>query len=93
MPLMCKSTAHLQPGKPETVHHAGIYQENIGSKASMGASSHRDQGWEEGKHVDHAGEEGICQPDSRVRYHGIHDIARTHGSNTLPAKEVTWIDC
>ena len=32
----------------------------------MGTPGYRDQGWEERKHVDTAGEEGIRQPDSRV---------------------------
>lgn len=59
----------------------------------MGASSHRDQGGEEGKHADHAGEEGICQPNYRVRFCGMPDVPRTHGPNTLTANEVTWIDC
>ena len=65
---MCTSIAHPQIGKSETIHHAELYQENVGSKARMGASGYRDQSWEEGKHVDHAGEKGLYQPDNRVNF-------------------------
>ena len=58
----------------------------------MGASGHRDQGWEEGKHVNTAGKERICQSDNRVRYHGVPDVARKIPSDTLLANEMTWTD-
>ena len=74
MPLMCTSTAHPQSGKPDTVYLAGSYQENVGSTASMGASGYRDQGWEEGKHVEHAREERIRQSDNRVRCLGVPNV-------------------
>lgn len=93
MPLMCTSNAHPRPGKPETIHHAELYQEDFRSEDRMGASGHRDQGWEEGKHVDNVGEKGIRQPDNRVRRHGVPDVMRTIRPNILPANEVTWTDC
>ena len=73
---MCMSTALSRPLKPATVNHAELHQENVGSKDSMGASGHRDQGWEKGKHVDNAGEERICQPDNRVIRHGMSNATR-----------------
>ena len=42
----------------------------------MGASGYRDQGWAEGEHVDHFGEERICQSDNRVRCLGVPDVIR-----------------
>ena len=66
VPIMCAWTAHHPSGKSETIDHAELHQENVGSKDSMGASGYRNQGREERKHVDYVREEGICQPDSRV---------------------------
>ena len=58
----------------------------------MGASGHRDQGWDEGEYADDVGEEGIRQPDSRVRCHGVPDVTKTIRSNIRSANELTWTD-
>ena len=74
------------------MHHAELYQENVGSKARMGASGYRDQSWEEGKHVDHAGEKGIYQPDNRVYIHGVPFRSKTIHSDKLPGNEMISTD-
>ena len=92
LPLMCMSTAYPQIGKSETIHHAELYQENVGSKARMGSSSYRDQKWEERKHVDDAGEKGIYQPDNRVKFHAVSFRPKTIRSDKLPANEMISTD-
>ena len=88
LPLLCMSTAYPQIGKSETIHHAELYQENVGSKARMGASGYRDQSWEKGKHVDHTGEKRIYQPNNRVKFHGMSFRSNTVRSDKLPANEM-----
>ena len=80
---MCISSSPSQAAEPESSYHSKFSPEDSRSKVGLGATGHRNQGWEEGKYADHAGEEGLCQSNHRVRSRGVPGVPRTFECNTL----------
>ena len=80
---MYTSNSPLQAANSETIHYSEFSPEDFRSKSRLGATGHRNQGGEEGKYANHAGEEGLHQPNHRVGSRGVHGIQRTHECNTL----------